>query len=386
MIKYYLLGADKRLCDIVIAGSHDAGITKGKDNVQTQDQDIGGQANDGVRIFDLRIAAEKLTVNHGLGKEVELRAFHADSKLMSNKTTTRYVPALNRNEVVTQTKLRGGAFGLGLSAMLQSAKTFVTTNTDEFLILKFDKSSNWRLIAETCVKELGASIYKGQGNLNLKTLRDLRGKVIVLFTSAGVAEVALTHPPGSGILGIKNLFSKEAPGVYDPLYNGMQYFGKGGTSVSNPWGKIAENEEKQSKLMKKGGDGNPNVIGMMYWTTTGVSESIAARNNKMWTGSNITALRAMWTNGLQESIQSRIAKTVDPATHAAGGVLKAFMPNIVMVDFADTHKCRIIHELNAVGSNALVQASTALDSEVALLRRKHAASPNRRDPLPAFRP
>ena len=375
MINYYQLGADKRLCDIVMAGSHDAGITGGKDNIQTQDLDIGGQADAGVRIFDLRIAAAGLAVQHGLGKEVELRSFHADSKLMNNSTKTRYVPALNRNEVVTRTKLRGGAFGLGLNAMLQSARTFVTTNAEEFLILKFDKSSNWRLIAETCVQELGASIYTGVGNLNLKTLRDLRGRVIVLFTSAGVAEVALTHPPGSGILGIKNLYSKEGPVVYDPQYNGMQYFGKGGTSVSNVMGdKIAENQETQTKLMKKGGDGNPDVIGMMYWTSTGISESIATRNNKMWTGSNVTALRAMWTNGLQESIQSRIVKTIDPTTHAAGGVLKAFMPNIVMIDFADADRCTKIHALNTVGSNALVQASVALDAEVALLRRKYAAT------------
>jgi len=386
MINYYQLGADKRLCDIVMAGSHDAGITGGADNIQTQDLDIGGQANAGVRVFDLRIAAAGLGVQHGLGKEVELRSFHADSKLMSNATKTRFVPALGKNEVVTRTKLRGGAFGLGLNGMLQSARTFVTTNAEEFLILKFDKSSNWRLIAETCVRELGASIYTGVGNLNLKTQRDLRGRVIVLFTSAGVAEVALTHPPGSGILGIKNLYSKDGPVVYDPLYDGMQYFGKGGTSVAKPWGKIAENEAKQTKLMKKGGDGNPDVIGMMYWTATGVNESIATRNNKMWMGSNVAALKAMWTNGLQESIQSRIVKTVDPSTHAAGGVLKAFMPNIVMVDFADQHKCRIIHELNTVAASALVSASTALDDEVALLRRKHAASFNRRDPLPTFRP
>ena len=374
MINYYHLGADKRLCDIVFAGSHDAGITGGASNIQTQDLDIGGQADAGVRLFDLRIAAAGLSVQHGLGKEVELRSFHADSKLMSNATKTRYVPALGRNEVVTRTKLKGGAFGLGLNAMLRSARTFVTTHAEEFLILKFDKSSNWRLIAETCVQELGASIYTGVGNLNLKTLRDLRGRVIVLFTSAGVAEVSLTHPPGSGILGIKNLYSKDVPAVYDPLYNGMQYFGKGGTSIFKPWGKISENEAKQAKLMKKGGDGNPDVIGMMYWTSTGVNESIAARNNKMWMGSNVTALRAMWTNGLQESIHSRIVKTVDPTTHAAGGVLKAFMPNIVMIDFADQDRCDKIYALNMVAANALVQASTALDQEIALLRRKYAAT------------
>ena len=372
MIKYYQLGADKQLNQIVMAGSHDAGITGGGSNVQTQNLEIGGQAQAGVRLFDLRIAAAGLLVNHGLGKEVELKAFHADGKLMKNETKSRYVPSLNRTESVTRTKLKGGAFGLGLEGMLEDAKGFVTTNPEEFLILKFDKSSNWGLIADLCIRTLGSTIYQGAGNLNKKTLRDLRGKVIVLFTTAGVAEVARTHPTGSGILGIKNLYSKEGPTpVYDPLYDGLQYFGKGGTSVAKPFGKVAENESKQAKLMKKGGDGNPDVMGMMYWTSTGVLESIRERNNTMWNGTNVAALNAMWTNGLSDSIQSRITKSVDPTSHASGGTLKAFMPNIVMIDFADANKCQTIYDLNQVGGAALVTASKALDKEIETLKAKY---------------
>ena len=58
MIAYYGLGAGKRPNGIVIAGSHDAGITSGGANVQTQNVDIAGQAVAGVRLFDLRIAGE----------------------------------------------------------------------------------------------------------------------------------------------------------------------------------------------------------------------------------------------------------------------------------------------------------------------------------------
>jgi len=36
MIKYSELGADKRLNEIVMAGSHDAGITSGAANAKTQ--------------------------------------------------------------------------------------------------------------------------------------------------------------------------------------------------------------------------------------------------------------------------------------------------------------------------------------------------------------
>ena len=44
MIRYYDLGKDKKLNEIVIAGSHDAGISEGGSNIQTQSLDIEGQA------------------------------------------------------------------------------------------------------------------------------------------------------------------------------------------------------------------------------------------------------------------------------------------------------------------------------------------------------
>jgi hypothetical protein len=39
---------------------------------------------------------------------------------------------------------------------------------------------------------------------------------------------------------------------------------------------------------------------------------------------------------------------VDPILHAFCNVLKALMPNIVMIDFADDTKCKTICELNHV--------------------------------------
>ena len=57
MITYYELGPDKQLNEIVVAGSHDAGITSGGGNVRTQALEIGDQAKAGLRVFDLLIAA-----------------------------------------------------------------------------------------------------------------------------------------------------------------------------------------------------------------------------------------------------------------------------------------------------------------------------------------
>ena len=111
MVNYYELGPDKQLNEIVVAGSHDAGITGGDGNVRTQALDIAGQAAAGVRVFDLRIAAATVNGKYGAHTGAELRAFHADGKLMKNETKTRHLEDVGRSVSITRTKLRGGAFG-----------------------------------------------------------------------------------------------------------------------------------------------------------------------------------------------------------------------------------------------------------------------------------
>lgn len=359
-MKYIDLGADKRLNQIVFAGSHDAGITSGSSNEKTQSLDIAGQAEAGVRLFDLRIGAAASGSQNGV-KTAELRAFHGSLK---HEQKTRVIGG--QSQVIDRNKLKYGVWGLGLEGMLQDARRFVSgKHSSEFLILKFDKCSNWELIAATCVNVLEGSIYKGTGNLNTKTLRQLSGKVIVLFTPDGINAVQAKYPASSGILGIQNLYSSSgSAGSFDPNFNGMQYFGKGGTSVTSPFGKIGQNVKKQSKLMHAGGDGDPDVMGMMYWTTTGLLESIKDRNDTMWTDSKIGAMRTLWANGLADSIESRMAKNVDPTSHASGGLLKAFMPNIVMIDFADPKKCKTIYDLNSVASTTLTRAAIAADKSL----------------------
>jgi hypothetical protein len=365
MITYYDLGANKKLNEIVMGGSHDAGITGGGSNVQTQDLDIAGQAQAGVRLFDIRVAAASMGVNRGLGKEVELKAFHADPKVMKNETKTRFVQGVNRTETITRTKLKGGAFGLSLDSMLDEAKTFVESQDSEFLILKFDKCTSWPLIAERCVDLLAGTLYTGTGNLNTTTLGVLRGKVICLFTQKGLDEIPQQYKNGGGILGIKNL---SGGGAYDPQYQGMQYWGKGGTSIFKPFGKVSQNEKKQAKLMSGGAGSNPEVMGMMYWTTTGVSESIRKRNDTMWKPKNVTGLKKMWCDGLAESIETRLASHVDPLALHSAPILKTFMPNIVMIDFANDERCREIYSLNTVAAVELTYAARFLDLE---MRRGH---------------
>ena len=89
MIDYYTNYGHKKLNEVVLAGSHDAGITGGGSNVKTQKHDILAQAQAGVRVFDLRIAAESYTPTVGGAKEVSLRTYH--SAILRDKNKPRIV-------------------------------------------------------------------------------------------------------------------------------------------------------------------------------------------------------------------------------------------------------------------------------------------------------
>lgn len=354
MIKYAKLGSHLPLNELVMAGSHDAGITEGGKNAQTQDRDIFGQAIAGVRIFDVRVAAQVVKAPGG-GKQVEIRAIHADKKVqVGGKFTGAVGGVLGQKDVKTTAIFGGmGTYGETLTKMLADARRFVTTFTSEFLILKFDKSSNWPVIAEACVGILGDCIYKGNGLLNTVEIGHLAGKVIVLFTPSGFREaMGAGYGNTRGILEVVNLYS--TPAVGDGFV-GMTYFGKGGTNPFKGWGKFKDNQKKQAKLMAKAGNSDPQVMGMMYWTTTGLKESIFKRDEKMWSTPNQQKLKALWAGGMKLNYTDRLGGTdVQQPGHAQ--TLKAFMPNFVMIDFADPFKCKTIYELNEMSPTEMSRA------------------------------
>jgi hypothetical protein len=269
-------------------------------------------------------------------------------------------------EDIVRSKLTVGAFGMGLKDMLTDAHAFVKAFPDEFLILKFDKSSNWVLIYEYCLQFLNTKMYTGRTDMNYATLGQVAGSVVVLFEQDGVNEVLRVKGPNTYILGFVNLYSKTGGSVgFDPTYKGLQYYGKGGTDV-NPitmkWsksGKISENESTQRGLMRRMAQDstgqNYQVLGMMYWTSTGIAESIKERNKKMWTDRGQAALRTAWQSGLRESIDARLASNVNPASYASSGLLRTFMPNIIMIDFAKEKYISLIRGLNDIAHHQLTR-------------------------------
>ena len=108
--------------------------------------------------------------------------------------------------------------------------------------------------------------------------------------------------------------------------------------------------------------GSWEIVGMMYWTTTGMFESIKKRNSTMWGPDNRpTALTELWMAGFGEAITSRLPTYVSSTDYTNGVTLKVFMPNIVMIDFADIHKGRFIFELNMKASTELTQTARKIE-------------------------
>lgn len=355
-INYNSLGPDRQLNEIVFAGTHDAGINVGAASARTQTLDIRGQAAAGVRIFDLRIAAAGVA---GSGpKKVELRAYHGITTKAEKQRQIVGGGGTTTTETVVRTKMKGGNFGMGLLDMLQDARSFVENEGQtEFLLLKFDKCTNWPLIAEACASVLGGTqggngvLHVGGGNLNTTKLRDLQGKVIPLFSSTG-----LNAAPGfdqtNGFYKFKNLQGSSGGG-YSPAFYGLQYYGKGGTGKVRAHNIVGGNVATQSKLMREAKSlQSPDVVGMMYWTYTGTVGSIEKRDTKVWSASNTDKMKSLWIGGLEQYWESSIPFTA-PLGQLAGTLRKRFMPNIVMIDFATPDRCKTIFALNQMAPKAL---------------------------------
>lgn len=354
-----------RLNEVIIPGAHDAGVyTDNATNVQTQDKNIAEQANCGCRFFDCRIATHKMKQSNGSFKFVH-QAYHLDGSLVvdhkvSSKSKAKYATSVTSHQT---RRLGQGGWGGNLTDILIQARQFVRDNPSEFLILKFSKCFNWPDIAEHCRQLLQGNRYTGGGNLNNKTVAQLAGNVITIFDESSrrvlgsyVRSIEMFGEP-HGIMFCKALYDKKSGTSkgYLPNYAGLQYFGK---FSSTP--EIDKNTNKQRATLETGSATHMDALGMMYWTTTGMFENIRTRNSRMWTRTNIRALQETWEAGLEAAISSRFGREKEQAMLLAtstggllGGRLKAFMPNIVMMDFVNRWRCDIVDDLNHVAAQKL---------------------------------
>jgi hypothetical protein len=164
------------LKDIVIPGSHDAGMSalNGTGGIQansinpcntlTQKQNIGRQLNKGIRMFDLRVGMFKNAIY----------TKHSSSDCMADAV--------------------GGGYGERFKDILDSVKTFLDHHQKEFIILTFshfcEKEAPAKKVADTIIQVLGRQrIYNNGGKsiANIK-LNDLAGKVIITFEQYASAD------------------------------------------------------------------------------------------------------------------------------------------------------------------------------------------------------
>jgi hypothetical protein len=363
---YYDLGSDKRLGDIVFAGSHDASITSGGAHAKTQTHDLMLQAIAGVRLFDLRIMASR-TASGGLS----LVGYHGKKKNKGVIDKVRSKISGKTFDGVEVRKIRFGAEGERLATMLEQAREFVE-KTPEFLILKFGKCTNYPVIADHCATILGKRMFTWNGiEFSKLTLGDLKHKVVCVFDEPGARQIT-DMGPRDGILKFRSLKGGDDDGgvgdAYDARFEGMQYVGKGGTDEKAVWRtkamKMRENVSKQGKLMGLGTgsahDDAANVLGMMYWTSTGSVSSIKARDKVMWGKTGVERMHDLWSDALENAVGTEMRRDhVKYMDYGGQRRLKAFIPNIVMIDFADPAKCKTIYQLNTLAEQRLQEAYQA---------------------------
>lgn len=344
---------DKKLNQIVIPGSHDAGIylDENSPSGKTQNLNIFNQATAGCRWFDIRVTGKE-TANG----QVELRAFHSIFK-----PTTK----INMKEVGgTQALDRKLAtdFGGKLEDMLIHARAFVKNNVNEFLIFKISKSSNIEKVYDMCVERLGDFHYKEEGdtwNLNTQKVSNLRGKVITLFSEKDCKLIENYSKKRykfsihrAGAFPFVELLGEYEIKAYNQEARGLQYYGK--YSDTN---KVEENVKKQSKrltdYLKAGNDFNPEAMGVLYWTLTTqknptafTDNNIEDRNNmQMWSPTGIQELKELFSDVVSKFMEKK-SKSNKSNKFDDMKLSKYFIPNVVMIDFVSKEKCEEIHKLN----------------------------------------
>jgi len=356
-IQYSALGGTKKVNEIVMAGSHDAAITSGGARAQTQERSIYAQAYRGVRIFDVRIAGQRVGMSGA-----KLSAFHGKN---TPSTVSKTVGGVQRNIDVTRMVL--GDWGMDLDEILGSAKRFVTKFPTEFLILKFDKSSNYEMILEACRTKLGTTLYTKSGNIADHTLSHMAGSVVCAFMPDGFAEL---QRAGKGIAdGAAQIVNLYPHGQMPASIDGLVYFGKGGTSIVQPKkyafsapvnGKFLQNIDKQSRILSDANTQNlsRDVLRMMYWTQTGMVRSIKGRDEKAWTTASKDRLKQLWADGGYDYMSDNVPRAFGLESHATD--FKLYLPNFIMIDFANKDKGETIYSLNLLSRAEIIQLNANL--------------------------
>lgn len=309
------------LKDVVIPGSHDAGMsvltaTGGKSpgpinecNVVTQTLSIEKQLNAGIRMFDLRVDQ------------------------YNGQLFTKHAPSDCMEDAVA------GGYGENLMTVLGAVKKFLQTNSQEFVILSFahmcDKKLSLQNQAQSIATALGKDlVYTAAGkSIGDVPLRQLSGKVLITFEAGAFP-----------LLGVqKNTMDSGAKGFlnYRRLYAATRDLSK----------MTAAQKQFFSGLSPKNND----VVRLDWQLTEASSEATFICNefqseksnplvdaavllaNKVQGNKKILDLAHLANKSLEKNVNDWIKD---------GVINKASKPNILYVDASDTWITDVCVKLN----------------------------------------
>jgi hypothetical protein len=249
----------KWLRQIVMPGSHDAGvygtaqvIVKAsalvkKEYTVCQHSDFAKQAAAGSRFFDCRVFLRELPkAQQTPTQKYENRLGH----FAKEKVTGSKEPTL-------------GGYGGALVAVLVQSFEFVLGNPTEFVILRFSHTFH----PTECVKQIkeiiksdprfGNALHKATGNIAIKTVGELRGKVIMVFDEKFNHHIT----PSEGV----HRFKKYSDGLTH--IDGLSTCGKFSSSM-----KMSEVHAGATSAVKKHlehpGDPGTAHLHFVYWQQT----------------------------------------------------------------------------------------------------------------------
>ena len=173
---------NRKLKDITIPGSHDAGIVMGGveklsffgsagSNVITQNKSVAEQANSGSRFFDVRVML------HG----GELVSFHsAPMKKLGFNSDSRIF----------------GGKGQGFLEILNQLKGFVVSNPTEFVIVRLTHLMDSHEVLQSVVDWMNegrniAYVCTRSGNLANALVSELAGKLVIVVEAHKIAKNSL---------------------------------------------------------------------------------------------------------------------------------------------------------------------------------------------------
>jgi len=307
-----------RLSDIVIPGSHDAGMwchyskagtlkQPPSASVVTQDLSINHQLRAGYRMFDLRIYT-------GPGGALHCGHF----------------PELFKRRGKTDPVL--GGFGASLEGVLQQVQVFMSSvGTRETVILKFShiKTGNRREVVRTVARTLDQYLYNPHrqpdtiGNIPLGRLR---GKVLAVYESKfqdalrtlplnrRKAIVCRNEKGKSGWNRITSLQKARVlilRGEYSNKRQHKDVSKKQFANAKNWWIKCQGKPECRGELMQ------------IYWTST----FNPLGGSPLWKSNIRTNTTPLWERRGRADLEDLIGN---------------YRPNIVITDFASENKARFI--------------------------------------------